>query len=92
MTGRDHLVTLADAFSQALNLKRTTLSWHLFQDTNKLDAIVNGKDLYLGRYERAMRYFADHWPADLAWPAGIPRPTASAVAQPVDLSIAGSPA
>ena len=26
------------------------------------------------RAERVCQWFSDHWPADLEWPAGIPRP------------------
>lgn len=26
------------------------------------------------RAERAMRWLSDHWPADMVWPADIPRP------------------
>ncbi|WP_232629129.1 hypothetical protein [Methylobacterium sp. Leaf118] len=74
MTGRDQILELASIYGQALGLERTTVSWRLFQDTNKLDAIAAGRDLYLGRYERAMRFFADSWPPHLDWPEGITRP------------------
>lgn len=73
MTGREHIIALASAYGHALGLERTTVSWRLFQDTNKLDAIIAGKDLYLGRYERAMQWFSDHWP-EIDWPVGVPRP------------------
>lgn len=76
MTGREHIVRLAEAYGLSTNMPRTTLSWRLFRDTNKLDAIIAGKDLYLGRYERAMQWFADHWP-DAPWPVGVPQPARS---------------
>lgn len=74
MTGREQILHLAAIYGQALSLERTTVSWRLFQDTNKLDAIASGRDLYLGRYERAMRYFADSWPPNVDWPSEIVRP------------------
>lgn len=74
MTGREQILHLAAIYGQALGLERTTVSWRLFRDTNKLDAIASGRDLYLGRYERAMRFFADSWPAHVRWPSDIVRP------------------
>ena len=32
----------------------------------------------LQTYERVLRWFSDHWPADLEWPSDIPRPAPSA--------------
>jgi hypothetical protein len=79
MTGRERILRLADLYGGALKLERTTVSWRLFQDTNKLAAIAAGRDLYLGRYERAMRFFGEHWPDNLvAWPDGIDRPVSAA--------------
>jgi len=76
MTGRERILQLAALYGAALKIERTTVSWRLFQDTNKLDAIAAGRDLYLGRYERAMRFFAEHWPDALVdWPEGIERQT-----------------
>jgi len=77
MTGRERILQLAELYGAAMKVGRTTVSWRLFQDTNKLDAIASGRDLYLGRYERAMQFFAEHWPDTLvSWPEGIDRPKA----------------
>lgn len=87
MTGRERILQLAELYGAAHELERTTVSWRLFRDTNKLDAIASGRDLYLGRYERAMQFFAEHWPdALVSWPADIDRPTfGSLVARDSDL-------
>ncbi|GJD63779.1 hypothetical protein [Methylobacterium frigidaeris] len=77
MSGRENILKLASLYGEALRLKRTTVSWRLFQDTNKLDVIEGGRDLLLGRYERAMQFFSDHWPDSVAWPEGILRPPRS---------------
>lgn len=80
MSGRERILRLAAVYGEALGLERTTVSWRLFQDTNKLDAIASGRDLFLGRYERAMKFFHENWPAELDWPKGIDRPRADEAA------------
>ncbi|WP_201829634.1 hypothetical protein [Microvirga zambiensis] len=77
MSGKDHLLRLAAIFGHQSGLPQTTVSWRLFQDTNKLEGIERGRDLYLGRFERAVRYLSDNWPAGAEWPADIPRPPSS---------------
>lgn len=79
MTGREKILRLASLYGEALGLERTTVSWRLFQDTNKLDALEGGRDLFLGRYESAMLFFSRNWPAHVSWPAGIERPTLEAI-------------
>ncbi|WP_157091517.1 hypothetical protein [Methylobacterium nodulans] len=81
---------MAGLYGSATGLKRTTVSWRLFQDTNKLDVIASGRDLYLGRYERAMQFFSDHWPDNLPWPDDIRRPPKSAAQ--VEAALAASSA
>ena len=79
MTGREKILRLADLYGEALGLERTTVSWRLFQDTNKLDALASGRDLFLGRYESAMLFFSRNWPAHLDWPLKIERPELVAI-------------
>lgn len=74
MNGREHLLNLADTFCEARNIQRATLSTRLFNDGKRLDAIADGRDVLLGSYERALRYFATHWPENVSWPAGAPYP------------------
>jgi hypothetical protein len=74
MSGREHLLNLADTYCSVVQLPRTTVSFRLFNDSKRLDAVANGKDILLGSYERAVRYFAENWPAGADWPEGVPRP------------------
>jgi hypothetical protein len=75
---KDQLLVLARAYLAATGLKTTTLSWRLFSDTNKLDAILAGKDLQVGRFENAMVWFAANWPEDAPWPEMVERPAQAA--------------
>ena len=36
--------------------------------------ILCGADLRTRSFERAIAWFSDHWPEDLPWPPGVPRP------------------
>jgi hypothetical protein len=74
MTRKDQLLTLAAIFGRSLGVPETTVSWRLFEDTNKLENLRAGRDLYLGRYERALQYLSDHWPCSAEWPPDVPRP------------------
>ena len=39
----------------------------------------------IATYNRVLTWFSDHWPEGVEWPADIPRPWASAIAEfPVD--------
>lgn len=78
MNGREHLLNLADAYCAARKIQRATLSTRLFNDGKRLDAIADGRDVLLGNYERAIRYFAANWPDGTAWPVGAPYPTPQA--------------
>ncbi|MCW4114771.1 hypothetical protein NPA31_007315 [Aurantimonas sp. MSK8Z-1] len=73
MTPAD-LLDLADRYGAAAGLTRRQVSWRIFADTKKLDALAQGGDLTTGRYHDALAAFAETWPADLAWPDGIARP------------------
>lgn len=70
----DHIVTLANLYAAGHGLKRTAVSWRIFADSRKLQAIIDGGDLVTGRYENAVRVMAEDWPTGVSWPASIPRP------------------
>lgn len=80
MSRLDHVVILAQAYGESMGLGNTTVSWRVFGDSKKLAAIVGGADLQVTRYERALQWFSDHWPATLTWPQDIPRPAPDGVA------------
>lgn len=71
----EQILLLAAAYGDHLGLERTTVSWRLFKDTNKLEAIGNGADLQTRRFEDAVRYLHENWPPKLAWPNNVPVPS-----------------
>ncbi|ACI92682.1 conserved hypothetical protein [Afipia carboxidovorans OM5] len=71
----ENLTAVANAYSGATDTPLKTLSWRIFNDGKKLDAVVSGKsDLTTSRYDLAMQWFSDNWPPRCAWPKGIARP------------------
>jgi hypothetical protein len=74
MSGIDHLLALARAYSEAEGIPLKTVSWRVFEDTKKLPRLLAGSDIQSRRLEKALEWFADNWPtAD--WPAGVPKPS-----------------
>lgn len=68
------LIRAAEAFRDASGLERTTVSWRLFGDSKKLDALIAGSDIQVRRYEGAMAWLSGNWPEDVDWPEGVVRP------------------
>jgi hypothetical protein len=79
----ENLKAVAKAYCDAAGVPPKTLSWRVFNDGKKLDAILADKaDLMTANFERAMEWLSNHWPEGAAWPEGIDRPTpASAPAE-----------
>lgn len=74
------MLAVAHAYGAATGLELSQVSWRALGDTKKLGALEQGADIQVGRYERVMQWFSDHWPADAEWPDGVARPqTASLV-------------
>ena len=74
MTEIAHLLSVADAYKAALKIEDTTVSSRVFGDSKKLEALRAGADITLGRFNAALRWFADNWPETAKWPEGIARP------------------
>lgn len=74
MVAIEHLLRLSEAYVEATGVEGKTLSWRVFGDSKKLDALQTGSDIQVRRYEGAMRWFADNWPENGVWPAGVPMP------------------
>ena len=89
MSHRDtilHLFTLYCAVTGRSPARVSTLVWN---HGARHRQIVAGADLRTRTFERALRWFSDHWPEELAWPQGIARPVperedAAAPAAPLD--------
>jgi hypothetical protein len=68
------LLELARSYAAHESVKLTTVSSRVFNDGKKLSALEAGGDLHSRRLHDAMQWLSANWPADLDWPAEIPRP------------------
>ena len=71
---KDQIVRIADLYAASAGIGRKRLSTIVFNRGAKLDGIASGGDLVTGTFEKAMQWFSDHWPKDVAWPADVQRP------------------
>lgn len=74
MGGIDHLLLLARLYEAAQKIEASTVSWRVFNDSKKLDALRNGKDIQVRRLEAAILWFSENWPDGVDWPPEVPRP------------------
>lgn len=71
------LIAIADAFRAASDgLPESTLSYRIFGDTKRLGSLRAGREITVGRYNRALDWF------DAQWPEGAERPAALIAASP----------
>lgn len=81
MSALHHLITVATEYARAEGVELKTVSWRVFGDGKKLDAIRDrGSDIQVRRFEGAMIWFSNHWPLTASWPLGVPRPPEEAPA------------
>lgn len=72
-----NLIALADAYADHRGVKTFRVG-HLAAGRGAFfKALGEGCKVTTERYQRVLQWFSDHWPADLAWPADIPRPPKS---------------
>ena len=93
--GSDSIVDLAARYAQHQGLSLHTISTYMGGSGDTLQRLMDGRDMTTRRAGRMTQWLSDHWPADLAWPADIPRPAPDPSAQPLPRrrrSRAGSPA
>lgn len=71
------LISIAETYAVATGVERTTVSWRLFGDSKKLDALVSGSDIQVRRFEAALQWLSDNWPVGAIWPDQVARPQCS---------------
>ncbi len=71
----NHITILIENFSQSQGLKPSTVCKHMMGDGAIYMRLKNGHTITIRRYYRIIRWFSENWPADLAWPNDIERPT-----------------
>lgn len=81
MTLLEQLKMVSATYGSARNLKPSSVSRLAFGDGQRLPLINSGDaDVTTKRYERALLWFSEHWPADAAWPETVKRPQPEAIA------------
>lgn len=75
---RHHLVTCAAAFAAATGLSISTIGRRAANDWRFFPRLDDGSGFTAGKYDEVMRWFGDHWPAETAWPEGVPTQKAAA--------------
>ena len=69
------LLQLARTYAEHRGLKLGTVSLRAARQGALFAKLARGEqDLTFGRRDKIARWFSQNWPADLDWPADIPRP------------------
>lgn len=82
MSGIEQLLTVARRYAEIEEIPLSTVSSRALDDGKKLKALEDGADINVGRLEKALRWFSDHWP-DGDWPSDVPRPVSTEVSEEV---------
>lgn len=70
-----NLVRLGQAYARHRGLELSTVSTYAARDGKWLGSLMNRSSCTIRKAIVVTQWFSDHWPADLEWPADIPRPT-----------------
>lgn len=73
-----HLLELAAAFGQHMNLSHWRVSFLARGDGQFFKRLEEGKSCTLKTASAVFEWFDANWPADLTWPKHIARPSATA--------------
>jgi len=76
MSAIDQLLRVARVYAELEDIPLTTVSSRALNDGKKLGALEDGADINVGRLEKALTWFSEHWPEG-EWPAEVPRPSRS---------------
>jgi len=69
------LMTLTDAYCVARGVSAATVSGIIFKNSRVLPRIRAGGDLATRNYEKALRWYREHWPEGHEWPLPERTPT-----------------
>jgi hypothetical protein len=70
----DDLLTLARAYSEALDIALSTAGMRACGNVYVFNRLAEGKGCHSKTLDKASAWFAENWPDGVPWPAGIPRP------------------
>lgn len=78
---KEKLLHVAYLYASEIKTKRrdgglslSGISTRVFGDGKTFARIEAGGDLTTGSFERAMRWFSEHWPEGAEWPVDVARP------------------
>lgn len=69
-----HIVSLSETMEAHTGLTHWSISSRVTSKGDFISRLKRGGDCSTGTYEAVLERFDKIWPADLEWPAGIPRP------------------
>lgn len=78
MDQRTTILTLLHQMCGHIGKTHWTISMRIFGKGDFFKGILSGGDCRTMTAARVIQWFADNWPADLAWPDHITRPDPSA--------------
>ncbi|KGE82705.1 hypothetical protein LW14_09405 [Rhizobium sp. H41] len=74
MTLRDQLILVFQTYCRATGRSEARVSTQVLSGGKRIIQIRDGGDIGTIGFERAMRWFSNHWPTDVVWPSEIHRP------------------
>ncbi len=72
--GSSEIIRLSHIYATHRGLKMSSVSTYMSGSGDTLKRLIAGRDLTTKKAHRLVLWLSAHWPADLAWPADIPRP------------------
>lgn len=90
MDAINDLIRIGRLYAAHVGIESTTLSWRLFRDSKKFDALLSGSDIQVRRHAAAMAWLSANWPESLDWPDDVRRPVCEREGQGEGSEVVGS--
>lgn len=68
------LLKLSEAYAKHVGLELSTVSTYAARDGKWLAGLKGSASCTIRKANVVIQWFSDRWPADLEWPADVPRP------------------
>lgn len=75
----DHLIALSNAYAKHRGLSHWRVSYLATGNGKFFANLAAGKSCTLRTERRVLEWFVEHWPTDLRWPTGVPRPALKSI-------------
>jgi hypothetical protein len=67
-----------EIYAKARGISPSRVATIIFSSGAMYRRLTDGADITVGRFEDAVQWFSDNWPAGVEWPEGIRRPAPKA--------------